>query len=101
MSETQTNAPSPDHPPVTVPAAVDLSITPDALSPRQLEVALGLARGLTTHEIGAEITLKTGTAISSKTVDSHRGNVLHRLGLRNAADVARWAIKHNLIAIGE
>lgn len=80
---------------------VDLSTTPDTLSPRQLEVAIGLARGFTTREIAEQLGQEAGRPISQKTIDTHRGKVLERLSLRNAADVARWAIKHNLVPVGE
>lgn len=83
------------------PPTIKLDITPDTLTPRQLEVAVGLARGLTTREVAAAISVKDATTMSVKTVDTHRGHALKRLELRNAADLARWAIRHNLIAVGE
>ena len=58
------------------------------LSQRELEVMGFLARGLTNREIAERLD------ISIKTVDTHRGHVLKKLGLRNHSDLTRFAIQH-------
>jgi DNA-binding NarL/FixJ family response regulator len=35
--------------------------------------------------------------ISTKTVDRHRSNILHKLGLRDHLDLARYAIRAGLV----
>lgn len=65
----------------------------EALSPRELEVAKLLASGDSCREIG----LKLG--ISPKTVDTHRGRVLHKLSCRNAVDLTRLLIAAGLVEL--
>lgn len=56
------------------------------LSPREVEVAALLGTGLTHHEIGERL------GIGVKTVDTHRGHVLKKLGIRNNSDITRYVI---------
>ena len=57
------------------------------LTEREREVALLLAAGATNREIADQM------EISIKTVDTHRGHVLKKLGLRNNVALARHAIR--------
>ncbi len=61
------------------------------LSGREVEVAIPLAYGKTSHEI-AEL-----LGISVKTVDTHRGNLLRKLGLRGNVQLAHYAITRGYI----
>ena len=61
------------------------------LSPRQLECLKLIARGELTKSI-ADI-----LHISIKTVQLHRYNLMHRLGLHSIAEVVHYALHHNLI----
>jgi DNA-binding NarL/FixJ family response regulator len=61
------------------------------LSPRELEVMRALAAGRTNREIAAEL------GISVKTIDTHRGHVLKKRGLRNNADLTRYAIRNGFL----
>lgn len=61
------------------------------LSRRETQVVGYLASGMTNREI-AEL-LK----ISIKTVDTHRGQILKKLGLRNNSDLTRFAMRHGLV----
>lgn len=63
----------------------------DQLSDREYQVMTLLASGHTNREI-AEILF-----IGVKTVDTHRANLIRKLGLRNNADVTRYAIRHGVI----
>lgn len=63
------------------------------LTDREYQVSRMLAMGHTNHEIAAKL------YIGVKTVDTHRANLLRKLGLRNNADVARFAIQYGLIEI--
>lgn len=57
------------------------------LSPREAQVLRWLASGATNREIASE------QSISIKTVDTHRGNLLKKLHLRNNSDLTRFAIR--------
>ena len=63
------------------------------LSKREFEVMCLLASGLTNREIGQRL------SISVKTVDTHRAHVLKKLGLRNNADITRFAIQGGYINV--
>lgn len=62
-----------------------------ALSNRELQVLTRLARGHATKEVAHDLEL------SRSTVETHRGRLLKKLGLRNNADLARFAIRRGLI----
>jgi len=63
----------------------------DSLSNRELQVLRALALGQTNREIAE------GYGISVKTVDTYRFRLLKKLGLRNNADLSRFAIQHGLV----
>jgi DNA-binding NarL/FixJ family response regulator len=58
------------------------------LTAREREIAARVGRGLSSKQIGAEL------AISEHTVRKHRENIARKLGLRNAAELVAWAIRH-------
>jgi two-component system invasion response regulator UvrY len=64
-----------------------------ALSAREHQVMEMLARGMTNREIAEHL------EISIKTVDTHRGHVLKKLGLRNNSDLTRFAVKHGYVTM--
>ena len=70
---------------------VELDGPEDPLTPRELDVVKLIAEAYTNRQI-AEI-LK----VSEKTVESHRGNVLSKLGMRDRVELVRYAIKRGLI----
>lgn len=61
------------------------------LSNRELQVLRALALGKTNREIADDYSL------SVKTVDTYRFRLLKKLGLRNNAELSRFAIQHGLI----
>jgi two-component system invasion response regulator UvrY len=63
----------------------------DALSMRELQVLRRLAMGQTNREIAGAY------HISIKTVDTYRARLLKKLGLRNNAELSRFAIQNHLI----
>jgi DNA-binding NarL/FixJ family response regulator len=63
----------------------------DRLTPRELDVVKLIAEAYTNKQI-AEI-LK----VSEKTVESHRANVLSKLGMRDRVELVRYAIRRGLI----
>lgn len=63
------------------------------LTPMELEVATMLALGMKNSEIAEKI------GISVKTVDTHRGHVLQKTELRNNVELARWALRQDLVTL--
>ena len=63
----------------------------DPLTPRELEVVKLIAEAYTNRQIAE--TLK----VSEKTVESHRANVLSKLGMRDRVELARYAIRRGLV----
>ena len=63
----------------------------EQLTPRELEVVKLIAEAYTNRQIAE--TLK----VSEKTVESHRGNVLSKLGMRDRVEVARYAVRRGLV----
>jgi DNA-binding NarL/FixJ family response regulator len=63
----------------------------DSLSMRELQVLRRLAMGQTNREIARAY------HISIKTVDTYRARLLKKLGLRNNAELSRFAMQNQLI----
>lgn len=64
---------------------------PTVLTAREEEVLKLIAEGHSSKDIAAALT------ISLKTVEHHRANVLHKLGLRDRTELTRYAIRAGLI----
>ncbi|MBI4701831.1 MAG: response regulator transcription factor [Deltaproteobacteria bacterium] len=64
-----------------------------SLSDRELQILTRLARGQGAAEVAQAL------ALSRSTVESHRGRLMKKLGLRHNADIARFAIRRGLIEI--
>lgn len=64
-----------------------------ALSKRERQVLQLLAEGNTTKQIGAKL------YISPKTVEAHRLRVMEKLEIYNVAELTRYAIQEDLIAL--
>lgn len=56
------------------------------LTERERQVAIALSNGQTNREIAKQL------EISIKTIDTHRGHVLKKLGVRNNVELAHAAI---------
>ncbi len=63
----------------------------EPLTPREQEVLKLIAEAHTNREIGEVLHL------SEKTVESHRGNLLRKLGMRDRVELVRYAIRRGLI----
>ena len=63
----------------------------DQLTDRQTEVCKHLALGHTNQEVAELLN------ISPRTVESHRADIMSKLGFVNRADIVRFALDHNLI----
>ncbi len=62
-----------------------------ALSDREEEVLRLSAEGYTSQEIGEKL------IISPKTVDTYRGRLMEKLGLKHRSELVRYALKHGLL----
>jgi DNA-binding NarL/FixJ family response regulator len=67
----------------------------ETLTPREREVLQLSAEGKTNAEIGKRL------HISSRTVENHRANLMHKLGLHNHSELVRYAFRHRLIPLDE
>ncbi|MCA9970043.1 MAG: response regulator transcription factor [Anaerolineales bacterium] len=67
----------------------------DALTPRENEVLILIAEGLTNPEIADKL------VISVKTVDRHRENIMRKLNMHSRIDLVKYAIKMGLIDLEE
>lgn len=66
---------------------------PNELTKREYEILGLVASGKTNKEL-AEVLF-----ISVKTVETHKTNILEKLGLRNTTELVKYAIKNNIISI--
>jgi DNA-binding NarL/FixJ family response regulator len=65
----------------------------ESMSPRELEVFKHLAEGFSIKEIADKL------AISPKTVESHKYNIMAKLKLRSMSDLVKLAIRKKLISL--
>jgi len=63
------------------------------LTNREMEVLALIASGKSNKEVAEQL------FISIKTVDTHKMHILDKLGLRNTAELVKYAIKNNLITL--
>ena len=62
----------------------------DALSPRELEVAMLLVRGLRQEDIARRLNL------SAKTINTHKSRLFEKLGIRDCIALARMASRYGM-----
>ncbi len=60
------------------------------LSKREIEILSEIGQGLTSQEIANKL------HISVYTVETHRKNIIHKLGLKNSAALVRYAVNRGL-----
>jgi two-component system response regulator NreC len=63
----------------------------DTLTPREREVLHLAAEGHTNAEIAERL------SISPRTVETHRANMMHKLGLHTSTDLIRYAMQHGIL----
>jgi DNA-binding NarL/FixJ family response regulator len=66
--------------------------TPDVLTSRQREILQLVAEGKSTKEVAQMLSL------SVKTVETHRAQIMDRLGIRDLAGLVRYAIRTGLVS---
>lgn len=75
-----------------IEAAISVRRRLEKLTPRQMEVLRLMAEGLTTPEIARRLNL------SSKTVETHRGEIMKRVGIHDIVGLVRYAVRVGLVA---
>ena len=65
----------------------------EILSPRQREILQLIAEGRSTKEIAAQLDL------SIKTVETHRTELMERLGIHGVAGLVRYAIRTGIVRV--
>jgi DNA-binding NarL/FixJ family response regulator len=65
----------------------------DTLTPREREVLHLVAEGLTSSEIAGRL------FISPRTAESHRANLMRKLGLRSRTDLVRFAFQKGIVPL--
>jgi DNA-binding NarL/FixJ family response regulator len=74
-------------------APVQTTATGRALSTREREVLQLMAEGLSTKEIAARLHL------SVKTVETHRRQIMDKLGIFNIAGLIKYAVREGLASL--
>ena len=72
---------------------VDLSDDPAELTPRESEVLRLVAAGLANKQIGFSL------GITEKTVKTHMGNILRKLGVLSRTEAALYAVRTGLVSL--
>ncbi len=62
------------------------------LTVRELQVVRLVAEGLSSREIAEHL------SISVKTVDTHRANIMEKLGVHNSAELTKYAIRRGIVS---
>ena len=76
----------------TIEAALSVRRPLERLTPRQLEVLRLMAQGLTTPEIARQLQL------SGKTIETHRGEIMKRVGIHDIVGLVRYAVRVGLVS---
>lgn len=69
-----------------------LSCEPVSLSERENEIITLIAEGLTNQQIADQLFL------SNHTINTHRKNIMSKLGVKNTAGIVMYAVKTNLVS---
>jgi ATP/maltotriose-dependent transcriptional regulator MalT len=77
----------PAPPQVAVQEQVAVDAQADALTRREMEVAILISRGLTNRQIASEL------SISEHTVANHVARILHKLGLSSRSQITAWVVE--------
>jgi DNA-binding NarL/FixJ family response regulator len=77
--------------PASITDALELRRPLAKLTPRQVEVLRMVAEGHRTREIATRL------QVSVKTVESHRGEIMKRLGIHDLVNLVRYAMRLGLV----
>lgn len=88
MAQTFVNGPA-----EAAAAANDRPLPGSPLTTREVEVIQLLAEGKSNKEAAAEL------GVSSRTIESHRTHIMHKMGFRNFSEMVRFAVRNNLVEL--
>lgn len=71
----------------------DVDVSGDVLTSREREVIQLLAEGRTSKEVAVTLNL------SVKTAETHRTNLMRKLGLHSVADLTRYAVRNGIVQV--
>ncbi|MDO5664338.1 MAG: response regulator transcription factor, partial [Bacteroidia bacterium] len=63
------------------------------LTPREIEIIKLLCKGMSVKEIADKL------CVSSRTIDSHKANIMQKLGFHNTVELIKYAVKERIITI--
>ena len=69
----------------------EIPLTTSVLSEREIEIVRLIARELSSNQIAERL------FIALRTVETHRHNILRKLGVKNTAGILKFAIRHGLV----
>ena len=67
--------------------------TDTRLTPREREIVQLLSEGKTNKEVAVVLD------ISTRTVETHRANIMHKLGMESLSDLVRYAIRNKIVEL--
>jgi DNA-binding NarL/FixJ family response regulator len=73
--------------------AVPTPPTRNRLTPREREIVQLLAEGKSTKEVAVTLDL------SVKTAETHRSNIMRKLGLHSVSDLVLYAVRNNIVQV--
>ena len=73
------------------PRSVPVTAGRDPLSPREVEVAVLIAQGLTSKEVGRRLSIERGT------VDTHVQHIYNKLSIDSRPQLAVWLVERALL----
>ena len=71
----------------------EIPVTKQLLTAREREVIQLLAEGRTSKEVAVTLNL------SVKTAETHRTNLMRKLGLHSVADLTRYAVRNGIVHV--
>jgi DNA-binding NarL/FixJ family response regulator len=74
-----------------IEAALSVRRRLEKLTPRQIEVLRLMALGNTTPEIARAL------GLSAKTIETHRGEIMKRVGIHDIVGLVRYAVRVGLV----
>lgn len=63
------------------------------LTPRELEVVQLLAEGKSNKQVASAL------SVSTRTIESHRNHIMHKMGFGSFSELVRFAIRNNLVEL--
>ena len=74
------------------PRSSDGEIPLDHLTQREQEIVKMLCEGLSNKEVASQV------GISTRTVESHRNNIMHKLQIGAFSELVRYAVRHKVVS---